>query len=804
MQRFQTLTRAFLLATVAMGVGAVAPEGVPVIGIKAAQAAVASRIQVEGTTRIEDATVESYITIRPGQPYGPSDVDESLKALFATGLFEDVSISQSGGTLIVRVVENPIVSRISFEGNDKISDESLTAVVRTTERSVLTKAKVQSDVQNILEAYRRSGRYRASVEPKIISRDNNRVDLVFEINEGDKTGIERITFIGNEKYSDSRLRDVIRTRETGLLGFLRTTDTFDPDRLDADQELIRQFYYRHGYADFRIVSAVADLDREENVFYVTFTVEEGDQYTFGDIDVQTSLSAVDPEELRGVVRTDSGDTYDSLDVEKTLEDMTVEVSKQGYAFAQVRPRANRDFENRTISITYFIEEGPRAYVERINVRGNDRTRDYVIRREFDLAEGDAFNRVLIDKAERRLKNLRFFKEVRVTTSRGSAPDRVIINVDVVEQPTGEVSFGIGYSTSDGVLGDITIQEKNFLGRGQFVRAKFGLGESQQTYEFAFTEPFFLGRRISMSLEAYQRSYDANDFRQYDETTTGGSVAFGLPLREDELRLNLYYAIFNRDVELDNTTINNINVSAAIRDGLGTVLTSAPGYSIVYNTLDQNFNPNEGIYAKFDQQIAGAGGDAQYIRTTAEVRAYEEIYSDWGLIGQLRAGGGYITSIGNDLRVQEQFQHSQDWLRGFQTRGIGPRDALTGDALGGRWYAHVNAEGRFPFPWIPKELGLSGAVFADAGALWDVDPSINDCVTTPASCGFVASVPNVPSDTAYSGDTVQSNGFAPRASIGAGIQWISPFGPLRMDFAWAVLKEDEDKTEIFRLSGGTRF
>ncbi len=516
MQRLQTLTRAIFLATALFGAGALAPAGLPVIGVQQAEAAVVSRISVQGTTRIENSTVESYLTIKPGRQYGPADVDELLKALFDTGLFEDVSISQQGNVLVVNVVENPIVNRISFEGNRRISDENLGGVVRTTERSVLTRAKVQSDVQNILEAYRRSGRFRASVEPKLISRDNNRVDLVFEINEGDKTGVERITFIGNTNFSDGRLQDVIRTRETGLLGFLRTTDTYDPDRLNADQELIRQFYYRHGYADFRIVSAVADLDREQNVFYVTFTVEEGEQYTYGDIDVQTALQSVDPEVLRRKVRTDPGDTYSSLDVEKSLEEMTLEVSRQGYAFAEVRPRANRDYENRTISITYYIEEGPRAYVERINVRGNDRTREYVIRREFDLAEGDAFNRVLLDKAERRLKNLQFFKDVSITTERGSAPDRVIINVDVTEQPTGEVSFGVGYSTADGVIGDITISEKNFLGRGQFIRFKVGAGQDSNTYEFAFTEPFFLGRRVSLSLDAYQRSYSANDFRSYDE------------------------------------------------------------------------------------------------------------------------------------------------------------------------------------------------------------------------------------------------------------------------------------------------
>ncbi|WP_306028908.1 outer membrane protein assembly factor BamA [Stappia sp. MMSF_3263] len=788
MQRVQNLTRTILVAAVMSGVAPILPVAFPGLGAPEAEAAVVSRIDVRGNTRIDASTVESYLTIRPGRSFGPADIDESLKTLFATGLFEDVAINQQGGTLVVTVTENPMVNRISFEGNRRLDDKTLTGVVRTEERSMLTRAKVQSDVQNVLEAYRRSGRYRATVEPKIISRSSNRVDLVFEINEGDRTGIERITFIGNSTFSDGRLRDVIRTRTSGLLSFLRTTDSFDPDRLDADQELLRQFYYRHGYADFQIVSAVADLDREENVFYVTFTVEEGEQYTYGDIDLQTSLSDVDPEELRRKLRTSPGDTYSSLEVEKSLEDLTLDVSRQGYAFAQIRPRASRDYENRTISLTYFIEEGPRVYIERINVRGNDRTREYVIRREFDLVEGDAFNRVLIDKAERRLKDLQFFKNVRITTSRGSAPDRIVVNVDVEEQATGEIGFGVGYSTSDGVIGDITLQEKNFLGRGQFIRAKVGAGASSQTYEFAFTEPYFLGRRIALSLDVYRRTFDRNDYRNYELETTGGSIGLGLPLRDDELRLNLVYRIFDQKLSQNVPS----NLSGGLQSSLGRNLTSAIGYSLVYDTRDSRTDPRDGFYVSFGQEVAGLGGDSRYLSTSIDARAYKEILPEWGVIGILRAGAGNIFGLGRSLRASDQFQHSDSWLRGFEMQGIGPRDSLTGDSLGGRWYVHANAEAEFPILGLPKELGLSGAVFTDFGAVWDADPAIVNCVGV-AACGTT----QVPA-------TVQSNSFQPRVSAGVGVKWASPFGPLRADFAWPLLKESGDRTQFFRIGGGTRF
>ncbi|MEO9774623.1 outer membrane protein assembly factor BamA [Roseibium sp.] len=760
--------------------------------VSEAQAAVARSIQVRGNSRVEDETVVSYMTIVPGRSYSAFDVDESLKALYATGLFATVDITPRGSTVTVTVTENPIINRVSFEGNKKIKDGALETAVRSQARSMLSRAKVQADVQNILEAYRRSGRYGASVDPQIIERGQGRVDLVFEINEGDKTGVERISFIGNTSFSDGRLRDVIRTRESGLLSWLRSTDTYDPDRLAADEELLRQYYNKKGYADFRIVSVSADLDREQNIFYVTFTVDEGEKYEIGDVEIVSTIADVDPEELRKLIRTKSGRTFNSLRVEQTVEDITLRVSEEGYAFARVRPRGARDYENNKISLIYYIEEGPRAYVERINVIGNDRTREYVIRREFDIAEGDAFNRALVDKAERRLRNLGFFERVSVTTQQGSSPDRVIVNVRVEEKATGEISFGVGFSTVDGVIGDISVTEKNFLGRGQFVKVAVGGGADTQTYEFRFVEPFFMGRRVALDLDVYRQVENENDYRSYDQQKTGAGFGFTLPLREEELTLRLFYNIFqeeNSDPDNKSTNINNCDTSSlslAICDSFGTYLTSLVGYELRYSTLDQNLNPSDGVYASFGQEFAGVGGDSFYVKTEAQARAYKEILADYGLVGSVSVRGGNIMALGDErLRVSEQFMLGGNLVRGFENQGIGPRDATTEDAIGGRFYFAASAESRFPFPIIPKEFGLSGAVFADAGSLWDADSDL------------VSLVEN-------NGGRIDSNDLSVRASVGAGIRWDSPFGPLRADFAYPIVKEDADKTQVFRLSGGTRF
>lgn len=762
---------------------AVAPQ-LPLLGAPGARADTVGRIVVNGASRIDTETVQAYLTIKPGRPFTAADLDESLKALYATGLFRDVKISQQGGTLVVNVVENPIINEVAFEGNKRLSSETLQGIVESKSRSVLTTARVQADVQRIIDAYRSNGRFRATVTPKIIELPQNRVNLVFEINEGDKTGVSRITFVGNHAFSDRRLLDVIRTRESGLLGWLRTTDTYDPERLSADEELLRQFYFNHGYADFRVVSSTAELDRERNTFFITFTVDEGPLYRFGDVAVESSLKSLDTKRLMGVVETQQGSVYNAALVEKSIENLTIEASKDGYAFAQVRPRGDRNYENHTISVTYALDEGPRAYIERINIRGNTRTRDYVIRRAFDVVEGDAYNRVLIDRAQRRLNDLGFFKTVNITTEPGAEPDRVIVNVDVEEQSTGEISFGVGYSTSDGVIGDVSITEKNFLGRGQYVRVAVGGGGSSQTADLSFTEPYFLGRRIAAGFDLYARNLDTTSYRTYEQKTYGGDIRFNFPITE-AFNTGVYYRLDNNDISVSN---DYGQISSAIMEAQGTTITSLVGMTFVYNKLDSSTNPQDGYYAKLVQEFAGVGGDSKFSKTGIDARYYQSLYADWGLLGMLRAQGGVIQGLGGwDLNVTQQYFVGGDIIRGFADSGIGPRDKSTGDALGGQYFWAVSAEVDAPLPYVPQELGLSWAAFSDAGSLWDVADGINGAYVWPSPV-----------------TVVEGNDMSVRWTAGFGIRWQSPFGPLRADFAWPIVKEDFDKTEVFRLSGGTRF
>ena len=764
------------------------------IGTAVAQPYTISEIEVEGNTRIEAETIETYLTIQRDLPFTDSDIDDSLKEMFATGLFTDVGIERRGETLVVTVSENALIREISFEGNSRITDDALQEVIQSEEREVLTQTRVQGDLQLILESYRRIGRYRAAVEPKYIELENNRVDLVFEINEGTKTKIERITFIGNRNYSDGNLRDVIQTREAGILSFLRTSDVYDPDRFDADQELLRRFYFQQGYADFRIVSAIADLDREQNLFYLTITIDEGVKYEYGNIDIDTTLISVDPNELMKVVETDTGDTYDSGEIETSVENITIEVSKLGFAFAEVRPRFERNYEEQTIDVTYVVEEGPRVYIDRINIVGNNRTREYVIRRELDLAEGDAFNRILLDASKRRLDNLDYFRSVNLTTERGSAPDRIIINIEVTEQPTGEVSFGVGYSTSDGFVGDVSISEKNFLGRGQYVKIAGSYGESSRTYEFAVREPYFAGLRVSSSFNVVRRNLTQNDTRSYDEVSNGGGVSFGFPLNE-AVSLNTFYRLTHSKRTTDSSGVSAVIRASADEDNEdeSTRLTSLIGFSLVYNTIDNFRLPRRGLYGRFKEDVTGLGGESQYFRTEVDGRAYMPIIIDWDVIGMIAAKGGHVQSWGERLSVFDQYFIGGETIRGFRSQGIGPRDGNRDldDAVGGRTYFSTTAELTFPTPLLPDELGLRGALFLDAGSAWSFDTEVAEAIENEVTRKSFL-------------DNLVSNEFDIRVSAGFGFAWDSPFGQIRADFAWPLKKAERDKTEIFRLGGGSQF
>ncbi len=760
-----------------------------------------SAIVVQGNRRVEADTIRSYFRTGPGERLDAAKIDEALKALYATGLFQDVQINPGGGRLVVTVIENPVINRIAFEGNKKVKDEQLNSEVQSKARGTLSRPNIQADVQRIVEIYRRNGRFDVRVEPKIIDLPNNRVDLVFEINEGDKTGVKRIEFVGNNAYSSSRLKDEIKTAETmPILSFLQSADIYDADRVEADRDLIRRFYLKHGYADIRVTSAVATYDPERKGFIVTFNIEEGQRYRFGSVDIQSNVPAVDGRSLYSRMRSSPGSVYNAEAIEKSVENLSIEVARRGYPFAVVRPRGDRDPGSATINLVYLVEEGPRVYIERINIRGNGRTRDYVIRREFDLAEGDAFNRALVDRAERRLKNLNYFKTVKITNEPGSAPDRIVINVDVEEMATGEISLAGGFSTADGFMAEVSVGERNLLGRGQYAKASVQYGQRVRGFELSFAEPFFLGYRLAVAADLYAKQTLASSYYSYDNKILGTGLRTGFALSE-EISLQLRYSVYRQEISLP-TQLNNCSLtftpamgcytdgeaSLAVRKELsaGPVLVSLVGYTAAYNTLDNNKNPTSGFLAEFKQDFAGVGGDVNFVRSTVETRTYYEMFSD--VVAVLRLQAGHIASWGGkELRMLDHFQMGPNLVRGFAPAGFGPRDLTPGtanDALGGSMFWGASVEAQTPLHFLPKDIGIKAAVFADAGSLWGYKGPTTWAVTgeslTPADSNSI------------------------RASVGAGIIWNSPFGPLRFDYSIPLMKQGYDRVQEFRFGGGTRF
>jgi outer membrane protein insertion porin family len=845
-----------LLGIVLFGVGSGAASAAP------AEAGVAmTSIVVEGNRRVEADTIRSYFKVAPGERLDAAKIDSALKALYASGLFQDVRISQSGGRLVVTVVEAPVIDRLSFEGNNKIKDEPLQQEIQSKSRGTLARATVQADVQRIIEVYHRNGRFDIQVVPKIIERPNNRVDLVFEIKEGEKTGVKTIIFAGNHTYSDYRLKEVIKTSASNLLSFLQTTDVYDPDRIEADRDLIRRFYLSHGYADVQVVSATGEYDPAQKGFIITFTIEEGPLYRFAAIDIQSNIRAVDPQSLRSALRMRRGDVYNGDAVEKTVEDVTVEITKHGYPFATVKPRGDRNPQDRTVSVVFVVDEGVRAYIERINIRGNTRTRDYVVRREFDISEGDPYNRALIDRAERRIKNLNFFKTVKITNEPGSAPDRVVINVDVEEQSTGDFSVMGGYSTADGFMAQVSISERNLLGTGRYAKASVTYGEYIRGVEFNFVEPYLIDQRLSGGVDLFARETLSSPYLSYGTTTYGTNLKTGVPLRED-LTLQLRYSIYSNQITLVSSlndcnnvnpnfattfpTLNALNASgsllnaaypgyaAALASGgqsnclyttspgfgspifeaslpvreelaAGAYLTSLAGYGLTYNTVDNNKRPTNGILVNFGQDFAGVGGQSHYLRSVVDFRGYYEVVSD--LVSVLHLQGGDMIGLSDNgyVRMLDDFKMGPNLVRGFEPAGIGPRDitnSTANDAIGGTMYWGASLEVQYPFYFLPKDSGFRGAVFIDSGSEWNykgetsyaANGEVNGTITTSTGVSYVCG--NCAMQYADSA--------APRVSVGASLIWDSPFGPLRFDLAYPILKQPYDRTQFFQFGGGTRF
>jgi outer membrane protein insertion porin family len=755
------------LAACLVAVAALAPTSPLVRAAGAQDDGAVRQILVEGNQRVEAETVRSYMPIAAGDRYDPGRIDQALKALFATGLFADVTIRRQGDALVVTVVENPVINRLAFEGNRRISDQALEQEVQLRARVVYTRSRVQADVQRLLQVYRRSGRFAATIEPKVIQLPQNRVDLVFEINEGPTTGIRKIDFIGNRAYDDSRLQDSIVTKETRWYRFLSSDDTYDPDRLTLDREQLRRFYLSRGYADFRVVSAVAELTEDRKDFFITFTVDEGERYKFGKIDLNTTLRNLDPEELRSQITTPTGETYNADEIEDTIENLTFALGARGYAFVDIRPRVERNREQLIIDVAYEINEGPRVYVERINIGGNVRTLDTVVRREFRVVEGDAFNTAKIRRSRQRIRGLGFFDKVEISQEQGTAPDKVVLNVDVQERSTGELSIGAGISTSESVVGDISLRERNLLGRGQDLRVGGTLSVRRQQLDLSFTEPYFLDRNVAAGFDIFHIKRDLQTRSSYDEKTTGMRLRGSYPITEN-LRQSLRYTV--RQNEIKDV---DVDTSPFIRLDEGEAITSAVGYELVYDTRDDRFLPTEGFVIRGGQEFAGLGGDIRYVQTSAGWTYYYPFATD--LVGSLAVNGGHIIGIDQDIGVINRFFLGGESFRGFETGGVGPRDVNTGDSIGGNVFGVGTAELRFPLG-VARELGILGRVFTEFGVLTDPDvsgPGLEDSQN-------------------------------PRLSIGFGFSWRSPFGPIAIDFAEAVVKEDFDETEFFRFSFGTRF
>ncbi|MCY4609681.1 MAG: outer membrane protein assembly factor BamA [bacterium] len=729
---------------------------------------VITEIVVSGNQRIEPATVANYMTIRAGDAYDVDDVDDSIKNLFDTGFFADVSIRRDGSRLIVEVVENPIINRIAFEGNLRLDSADLEAEIQLRPRTVFTLTKVQADVARITEIYRRVGRFNAIVEPKVIQQEQNRVDLIFEISEGEQTIIREIVFIGNEAFSDGTLREVIVTVESAWYRFLTVDDIYDPDRLAFDQELLRRYYLSEGFADFRIVSAIAELAPNREEFFVTFTLDEGPRYEIGEVSVISEMPAVDPALVEDIVDVESDDWYDASAIADDVVEMTLELGRLGQPFVDVRPHTERDAENAIIDITYVIAQGPEIYVERIDIVGNVRTTDEVIRREFEFAEGDAYNAALVQRTERNIRALDFFASVVIENRQGSRPDSTIIEVAVEEKSTGELSFGVGFSSADDALIGVSIGERNLLGTAQHLRLDLTASGNSQTIDLSYTEPYFLDRELSAGFDVFRVRRDLVSQSSFSREDIGGVLRVGFPLTE-HLEQTVSYLVRTSVIEQVP-----VNASPLVKAETGRSTVSLIGERLDYDLRNDVLRPTSGYLIYQGTDLAGLGGDRAFLRNTGGFSYFYPMDIDWTL--NVRADAGAITGLGGkDIRLTDRFFLGGSSFRGFEPSGIGPVDTSTSDALGGNFYWTATGEMEFPIG-LPRELGVLGRTFTDWGSLFDIDQTS----------------PSLADDS------------SPRASAGIGLSYYSPLGPMQFDWAKAFLKEDSDKTELFRFSIGLAF
>jgi len=859
---------AILLASTMLSAPLIAQTPADVPTVAPPTGGIVKTITVEGAQRLEPDTVRSYIDLKPGDSYNREALDRALKALFATELFADVQIRDNSGALVIQVKENPVINRIVLEGNKRLKEDKIKPEIRLAPRQIFSRSKVRADVARIIELYRRQGRFAATVEPKMVMLDQNRVDVVFEITEGPKSKVRKINIIGNKKFSDGRLRGEMATKQSGITKIFSSGTSYDPDRLAYDQQKLRQFYLTNGYADFRVISAVAELTPDKHDFIITYVVEEGERYHFGDVNVESDIRDLKPETLRPLIKMRKGQWYNAKQVEDTVDTLSETAGLLGYAFADIQPQFDRDKDARTMSVTFKVADAPRVYVERIDINGNTHTKDKVARREFRLAEGDAFNSFKVKRSRDRIQSLGFFQDkLEIEQKRGSTPDKVILEANVEEKSTGELQVSAGYSSLERFIVSLGITEHNFMGKGQELRASVDYSKYSKSIELGFTEPYVFDKNIALGWDIFRRDYNSfnftgngNDRRTtYNQVTTGFQLRLGVPLTEFT-SLALRYGLSYDDVSLDKSTYfvdtngdgtkdtcSPVIAGRYLCDALGKRLTSSVGYSFVFDNLNNRLHPTRGQRVVFSQDLAGLGGDVRYIKSTVEAHKY------WGFgkgfVFSVNGEGGYIKGLGQDVRLTDRFFLGEPQIRGFDIRGIGPRikrtylqddlktplsnsnNNISDDALGGRAYYLGRLELELPLGSGGRELGLRPSIFMDAGAVFGIrrpnfqstptpglkvqaldssgKPLFIDAVTGASTTSTTASdgTANKPLNSVDVPAFVEQyfgNSAKPRLSIGFGVNWNSPFGPFRIDVAKALLKQKGDDTKLFSFNVGTQF
>ncbi len=768
MSPLSVLRRATLALATILSVP-VAIGGASILTASTAEAAQLSSIQVSGNQRIDSATIRSYVSVSIGQNFGQADLSETLAVLFATGFFANVQVTSNGGTIYIVVAENPVVVDIQFDGNRHLRNTELETLVQTEIRGVLSQVTLAGDVQRIEDRYNQQGYGAAVVTPEIQPLDGNLAVVVFHVDEAQRVKIANINFDGNDAFSDRLLKSLIQTHQSSILTFINKADVYDPDKWAQDMDALRRYYLQHGYADFTVVSSNVAYDAASYAYTINVTVSEGPHYEFGAVGVDSTIDGVTAASLGHAIHIRSGHEFNALDLQRSLEDISVALADAGYPFAAVTTRANRNYSTNQIDITFRIDPGARTYIERIEIDGNTKTRDYVIRREFDVAEGDAYNRVLVDRVQRRLQALGIFDNVSIDAVQGSAPDQVVLLVHVSEAQTGEISGSAGYSTADGIIGEVSYSESNFLGRGQQLHLAFSIGVSNRNYSVSFTEPYFLGRRLPLGFDAYRRTTTASGTRPYAEASTGAQVRIGLPIT-DALSAQLAYR-FSQQV-VTGSTRPDVYVN-------GTMLTSSLSLTLAYSTIDNMRDPRQGVFVRGVVEFAGLGGTDHYLRETLDTRWYRPIGYQSPVVAMVRFQAGHIGGVGSPVSPYNQFMLGGDNVRGFASAGYGPRTTDgTGLALGGKNYWTATAELTFPLPLVPEDLGFRAGVFADAGMLFGVD--------------------GLPGPTTFVSDTIL------RSSVGVSLLWDSPLGPIRFDYAWVLNSASYDIQQAFRFGAAAQF